>query len=80
MNDATVTVYSTTWCPDCHRAKAFLDSKGIGYREIDIEQTPEAAALVAEHNHGKHVVPTLEIGGQYFGNPSLAELGALIAR
>ena len=80
MNDATVTVYSTTWCPDCHRAKAFLDSKGVGYREIDIEQTPGAAALVVQHNNGKRVVPTLEIDGEFYANPSLAELGALIAR
>ena len=77
--DKTVTVYSTTWCPDCHRAKAFLDSKGVAYREIDIEATPEAATIVAEHNDGKHVVPTFEIGGQFIGNPPLARLGQWVA-
>ncbi|MEO1366635.1 MAG: glutaredoxin family protein [Acidobacteriota bacterium] len=75
---ATVTVYSTTWCPDCHRAKAFLESKGVEYREIDIEARPEAAETVAAHNAGKHVVPTFEIDGQFFGNPPLQELGQLV--
>lgn len=74
----TVRMYSTTWCPDCHRAKAFLKSHGIGIEEIDIEQDPKAAELVMSHNDGKRRVPTLEIGGKYYGNPSFAELAELI--
>ena len=74
----TPTVYSTTWCPDCHRAKAFLKDKGVDYQEIDIEATPEAAEIVAKHNQGKHVVPTFEIGGRFYGNPSLKELEELL--
>ncbi|MEM1176933.1 MAG: glutaredoxin family protein [Acidobacteriota bacterium] len=75
-----ITVYSTTWCPDCHRAKAFLNSKGVEYREVDIEAQPEAAETVAAHNNGKHIVPTFDIGGRFYGNPSLHELGQLVAR
>ncbi|MEM7586704.1 MAG: glutaredoxin family protein [Acidobacteriota bacterium] len=74
-----LTIYSTTWCPDCHRAKAFLDSKEVAYREIDIESTPNAADLVASHNDGKHRVPTIEIDGRFFGNPSIRELKDLLA-
>ncbi|MEM6793389.1 MAG: glutaredoxin family protein, partial [Acidobacteriota bacterium] len=79
MSSSNITVYSTTWCPDCHRAKSFLKSQGVEYREVDIEKTPEAADVVAEHNNGKHIVPTFEIAGSYYGNPSLAELGELIS-
>ncbi len=79
MTDNSLTVYSTTWCPDCHRAKALLDSKKVDYREVDIEATPEAADIVASHNDGKHRVPTIEIDGRFFGNPSLKELGDLVA-
>ena len=79
MNSQHVTVYSTTWCPDCHRAKAFLKSKSVNFEEIDIEATPEAAETVAAHNAGKHIMPTFEIGGRFFGNPSLKELGELVA-
>ena len=71
------TVYSTTWCPDCHRAKAFLKSRGVEYTEVDIEKTPDAAEIVAQHNAGKHVVPTFEIGGKFYGNPSIGELKTL---
>ena len=78
-NASEITVYSTTWCPDCHRAKAFLGSKGIGYQEVDIEAKPEAAEVVARHNDGKHVVPTFEIDGRFFGNPSLHQLGELVS-
>ena len=79
MTDTNITVYSTTWCPDCHRAKAFLNSKNVGYTEVDIEKTPQAADIVAQHNNGKHVVPTFEIGGQFYGNPSLRDLKTLVA-
>ncbi len=71
------TVYSTTWCPDCHRAKAFLKSRGVEYTEVDIEKTPEAADIVARHNAGKHVVPTFEVDGSFYGNPSIGELKEL---
>ncbi|MEM7352014.1 MAG: glutaredoxin family protein [Acidobacteriota bacterium] len=80
MTDTQLTVYSTTWCPDCHRAKAFLSSKKVDFQEVDIEAKPEAAGVVAAHNDGKHVVPTIEIDGQFFGNPSLKELGELLTR
>ena len=78
MSQENITVYSTTWCPDCHRTKAFLDSKGVSYQEVDIEKTPEAAEVVAAHNNGKHVVPTLDIGGSFYGNPSIVELKKLV--
>ena len=76
---STITVYSTTWCPDCHRAKAYLNSKGVEYTEIDIEKQPDTAAIVRAHNNGKNVVPTFEIDGSYYGNPSLSDLGKLLA-
>lgn len=79
MNTPEITVYSTTWCPDCHRTKDFLSSKNVTYREIDIEATPEAAEIVAHHNNGKHIVPTLEISGQFYGNPSIRDLKSLLA-
>ena len=72
-----ITVYSTTWCPDCHRTKAFLKSNDIAFEEIDIEAKPEAAEIVAAHNNGKHVVPTLAIGDQHYGNPSIDRLQGL---
>lgn len=74
-----ITMYSTSWCPDCHRAKKFLESNGTTFEIIDIDRDATAAALVMQHNEGKRRVPTFEIDGQFYGNPPLSQLAELIA-
>lgn len=61
-----VIMYSTTWCPDCRRAKAFLKDRGIEVREVNIEDDPDAEDLVLRVNHGRRKVPTLQVGDRYF--------------
>jgi len=61
-----VTMYTTEWCSDCRRAKSFMKERGVAFREVNIEDDAEAAALVMKMNNGKRKVPTLEIGGRYF--------------
>ena len=29
-----VTIYTTAWCPYCHRAKALLNAKSVPFEEI----------------------------------------------
>ena len=71
----TVTMYSTTWCGYCRRLKTQLDSVGIGYTEVDIEQHPDAAELVASLNGGNQTVPTVVFpDGTAATNPSLVEV------
>jgi mycoredoxin len=62
----TVTMYTTTWCPDCYRAKSFLKQRGVPYQEINIEHDESAEALVIKVNKGKRKVPTLKVGDHYF--------------
>ncbi len=45
MPMTSVTVYSTTWCPWCDRAKALLNARGI---EFDGDQHRRSAGLPAE--------------------------------
>lgn len=59
-------MYTTTWCPDCRRAKHFLTQRGVAYREVNIEEDPVAAAIVLQVNRGKNKVPTLKVGDRYF--------------
>ncbi len=59
-----ITMYTTSWCGDCRVTKRVLDSKGIAYQEVDIEQDPAAAEVVMRINNGKRSVPTLEYNGQ----------------
>ena len=53
------TMYTTPWCGYCHRLKRQLDREGITYDIVDIEQVPEAAAIVESANGGNQTVPTL---------------------
>jgi glutaredoxin len=61
-----LTIYTTTWCPDCRRTKLFLKERGVEFREVDIEKDPSAEEIVIKANDGKRKVPTLEIGGRFF--------------
>lgn len=61
-----VTMYTTSWCPDCRRAKSFLQAHGVEFREVNIEADPSAEQIVFQANSGKRKVPTLEMEGRYF--------------
>ncbi len=61
-----ITMYSTTWCPDCWRAKSFLRARGVAFREVDIEKDASGEEIVIKANDGKRKVPTLEVAGRYF--------------
>ena len=56
---STFTMYTTPWCGYCHRLKSQLDREGIAFEIVDIEQDPEAVALVEKANNGNQTVPTL---------------------
>ncbi|MFC4784043.1 mycoredoxin [Nocardioides sp. MAHUQ-72] len=69
------TMYTTPWCGYCHRLKSQLDREGITYDVVDIEQQPEAAAIVEAANNGNQTVPTLVFAdGSAVTNPSLAQV------
>lgn len=76
----TVTMYSTTWCGYCRRLKTQLDSVGIAYTEVNIEEDPEAALFVEGVNGGNQVVPTLLFSdGSSSTNPSLGDVKRQVA-
>jgi mycoredoxin len=76
----TLTIYSTTWCGYCRRLKDQLKREGISYAEVDIEQTPDAAAFVESVNSGNQTVPTVVFpDGTAATNPSLAEVRLRLA-
>ena len=59
-----LTVYSSSWCPDCRTAKRFLDQNNIPYTEIDIERSPGAAEELIRHT-GKRAIPQFVIDGTW---------------
>ena len=76
----TITMYSTTWCGYCRRLKSQLESVGIGYTEVNIEEQPDGAALVEQINDGNRTVPTIVFpDGSAATNPSLEDVRAKLA-
>jgi len=70
-----VTMFTTGWCGYCKRLKTQMDRAGVSYTEVNIEETPGTAELVAEVNNGNQTVPTLVFpDGSTATNPSLAEV------
>ena len=74
-----VTIYTTRWCGYSVRTKRYLDSRGIPYAEVDVEQHPEAGERIKQATGGSRTVPTLEIGGRLLVNPRPEEIEAALA-
>lgn len=54
-----IVMYGTPWCGDCRRAKRVFAELAVAYDYVDIEDDPEAAALVMRLNGGMRSVPTI---------------------
>ena len=66
---AVVAIYTTPWCPYCHRAKALLSRKGVSYEEIDAEGRPDLRRWLEEAS-GQHTVPQVFINNEPVGGYS----------
>lgn len=78
---ASLIMYTTPWCGYCVRLKGQLNREGISFEEIDIEQDPEAAAIVASHNGGNQTVPTVVFpDGAVRTNPSIGDVKKILGR
>ncbi len=57
-----LTIYSTSWCSDCHRLKKILAGHGLAWQERDIDADPAAAEELARKT-GRTSIPWVEIDG-----------------
>ncbi len=70
-----ITLYGTTWCPDCKQSKHFFGEQRVSYVYVDIEQDAEAMAFVEKTNHGNRSIPTIVFpDGTVLVEPSNAHL------
>ena len=60
-----VIIYSKNLCGYCTMAKNWLNSKGIEYKEINIEEQPEAREFVISEGH--RTMPQIYINGASIG-------------
>ncbi|MEP7136263.1 MAG: FAD-dependent oxidoreductase [Chloroflexota bacterium] len=71
----TITLYGTSWCPDCKQSKHFFGEQRIPYLYVDIEQDVEAMAFVEKTNRGMRSIPTIVFpDGTVLVEPSNAQL------
>ena len=69
------TVFTTSWCGYRIRLKSQLSRAGIAFREIDIEDHADGAAMVADINNGNLTVPTVVFhDGSALTNPSATQV------
>jgi len=61
-----ITIYTTTVCPYCVRAKDLLKRKGQTYTEVNVEDDAERAKMM-ERSGGKRSVPQIFIGSTHVG-------------
>lgn len=59
--NADVVLYATDWCGYCKQTKRFLDSKGIPFKEFDIEK--DAEARKAYEALGGRGIPLIDVNG-----------------
>jgi glutaredoxin 3 len=83
-----VVMFSFTSCPFCRRAKDYLESSGIAYQSMELDELPDNQGNEIRAELGKKTmrtsVPSIFIKGQYIGGCndgpgllSLAESGEL---
>ena len=75
MSDARFTVYVTTYCPYCTRAKSLLKKKGYAWDEIDVTGDEVKREWLVKASGGRRTVPQIFLDGKPLGGSD--ELHAL---
>ena len=70
-----IVIYTTPYCPYCHRAKRLLAQKHAAFEEIDVSGDWDAREQLAEKAGGRTSVPQIWIGELHVGGSD--ELHAL---
>jgi glutaredoxin 3 len=70
-----IVIYTTMWCPYCHRAKSLLEKKGVKFDEIDVTYDPKKREEMSAKAEGRTTVPQIFIAGRPIGGSE--ELAAL---
>jgi glutaredoxin 3 len=66
LQDKNVVVYTTRRCPFCVRAVNLLNTKGVGFKEIDVEHSPQLREEM-EQKAKRKTVPQIFIGDVHVG-------------
>ncbi|MDH8677459.1 glutaredoxin 3 [Fusibacter bizertensis] len=61
-----IVLYTTAYCPYCHRALKRLDDKKVTYQNIDVSNNREAFKKIMDQT-GWDTVPQIFIDGEFIG-------------
>ncbi|MEO8788334.1 MAG: FAD-dependent oxidoreductase [Chitinophagaceae bacterium] len=73
-----IKMFGADWCPDCRRAKRFLQDNQINFEFIDVENVDTASEYVMNVNNGKRIIPTILFNDKPYSNPDNATLSSLL--
>ena len=62
----TVTIYTTSYCPYCSRAKMLLDTLNVPYQEVDVEHDQEKRQELVE-KYQWQTVPAIFVEDELIG-------------
>lgn len=71
---AGVTIYWRPMCGYCEVLKRELNDRGVEFTTVDIWQDRSKADVVRQATGGDEIVPTVEIAGAFYVNPSADEV------
>lgn len=63
-----IDIYTTPFCPFCHRAKALLKAKGVEFNDIDVMMSPSKRREMSEKADGRTSVPQVFVDGDHVGD------------
>ena len=63
---ATIQMYTTRWCGYCVRAKTLLESRGLSFEEISLDDDPDFRRRLLDLTGG-WTVPQIIIDGRPIG-------------
>lgn len=65
---ATIEIYTSPFCPFCHRAKALLKKKGVEFTEVDVMMNAGKRDEMSEKSGGRQTVPQIFVDGKHIGD------------
>ena len=75
LKPTQIVMYTTEYCPDCHRARKFFETNNIPHLRIGLEGDHKATEFVMQVNNGYRSVPTIVFpDGTVLVEPSWDEL------
>lgn len=64
---ANIEIYFKNWCPYSQRALAFLTSKGVDFKAIDLTDDADGPEQQMRERSGRTSVPQIFIDGKHIG-------------